>query len=139
MIWIIIIVIIGYVLFNFLNDLSKDNYDLRHQSLNEKFSIIVHSINEAAFNGQGDVIILNKRSFNLYEDGQNQIINFQYGTGILTITWKYKYFQKQIVHEQTFSNVRNLSIFQQQKIAEKIILEMILVVENHKKKVLEEI
>lgn len=136
MIWVIVIGIIGFILFRFFNDLNKDNYDLQGQSLDEKFAVITAAINDVAFNGRGRVTPLDKRSFNLYEDGQNQIINFQYGTGHLTITWKYKYFQKEVVHERQFNDVRNLSIFEQQKIADRMIMEMSQVVENHKNNVI---
>ena len=91
--WVIfILVIVGIVLFNFANDLNKDNYDLQHQNVHEKFATITGALNAFAFNGKGSVIPLDKRSYNLYEDGKNQIINFNYSTGHLTITWKYKYF-----------------------------------------------
>ncbi len=132
MIWTILIVIVGYFLFKFFISLSKDNDDLQSQNLNEKFSIIVSMINQVAFNSLGTVTIIDKREFNLYEDGQNQIIKFLYSTGHLTITWKYKYFQKEVVHERQFNDVRNLSIFQQQKIAEQMIKEMLIIVEKHK-------
>ncbi len=136
MIWVIVIGIVGFILFRFFSDLNKDNADLQGQSLTEKFSVIVSSINEVAYGGMGKVTTLDKRSFNLYQDGQNEIINFQYGTGHLTITWKYKYFQKEIVHEKQYNNVRNLSLFEQQKIADNIISEMEQVVENHKNNVI---
>jgi len=137
MIWVVVIGIVGYILFRFSSDLNKDNEDLQGQSLTEKFSVIVSSINEVAYGGMGSVITLDKRNFNLYQNGLNQIINFQYGTGHLTITWKYKYFQKEIVHEKQYNNVRNLSLFEQQKIADNIISEMEQVVENHKNNVID--
>lgn len=93
-------------------------------------------INEADFNGTGSVTELDKREFNLYEDGQNQIIKFHYSSGHLTITWKYKYYQKEIVHEKQFDNVRNISLFDQQKIAQQMISEMTVVVQRHKNDVL---
>lgn len=136
MIWVVVIGIVGFILIRFFSDLNKDNADLQGQSLTEKFAVIVSSINEAAFGGMGKVITLDKRSFNLCQDGQNQIINFQYGTGHLTITWKYKYFQKEIVHEKQYNDVRNLSLFEQQKIADNMISEMEQVVENHKNNVI---
>ena len=136
MIWIVVIGIVGYILFRFFLDLNKDNSDLQGQSLPEKFAVIVSSINEVAYDGMGNVTTLDKRSFNLYQDGLNQIINFQYGTGHLMITWKYKYFQKEIVHEKQYNNVRNLSLFEQQKIADNMISEMEQVVENHKNNVI---
>ena len=136
MFWTIVIVIIGYTLIKFFSSLNQDNYDLQGQSMDNKFGVIVQSLNDAAFRGRGDVTTLDKRSFNLYENGQNQIILFRYGTGHLTMIWKYKYFQKEIVHEKTFNNVRNLSIFEQQKIADQMIFEMAQVVENHQNNVI---
>ena len=136
MVWTIVIAIIGIILFSFFSSLSKDNDDLQGRTLPEKFNVIVNMINEAAFNGDGSVTTLDKREFNLYEDGQNQIIKFQYSTGHLTITWKYKYFQKEIVHERQFNDVRNLSLFEQQKIGEQMIREMAVVVERHKNNVI---
>lgn len=136
MVWTIVIAIIGIILFRFFSSLSKDNDDLQGRTLSEKFNVIVSMINEAAFNGGGSVTTLDKREFNLYEDGQNQIIKFQYSTGHLTITWKYKYFQKEIVHERQFNEVRNLSLFDQQKIGEQMINEMAIVVERHKNNVI---
>lgn len=136
MFWTIVIVIIGYTLIKFFSSLNQDNYDLQGQSMDNKFGVIVQSLNDAAFRGRGDVTPLDKRSFNLYENGQNQIILFRYGTGHLTMIWKYKYFQKEIVHEKTFNNVRNLSIFEQQKIADQMIFEMAQVVENHQNNVI---
>ena len=132
MVWFIAIAIIGYILYSFFNDLNKDNYDLQSQSLEEKFKFIVSRLNEVAFNGKGNVTNLDKRSFNLYESDSNQIINFTYSTGHLTLTWKYKYFQKEVVHEKVFRETRNLSLFEQQKIADIMISEMELKIENHK-------
>lgn len=137
MIWVIIMaVIIGIILFRFFSDLNKDNYDIENQNLSEKFSSIVSILNESAFDGYGTVTILNNRCFNLYEDGKNQIVSFYYSTGHLTITWKYKYFQKEIVHEHQFNDVRNLSIFEQQNIAKQMIAEMNLIIDKHKKDVI---
>ena len=139
MIWIIVIGIIVFLLIRFFSAFEKDNSDLRDQLLTEKFEIIVNTINNAVFYGGGIVKVYDKREFYLYKMGENQIINFQYGTGHLTITWKFKYFQKEIVHQRQFNDVRNLSVFDQQKIAMQMINEMKVVVENHKVEILESI
>lgn len=136
MIWTIVIIIVAVILIRFIYALSKDHDDLQGRALYEKFGIIGSMINDFAFDGRGDVVTLDKREFNLYEDGQNQIIKFQYSTGHLTITWRYKYFQKEVVHRRQFNNVRNLSIFEQQRIAEQMISEMMIVVKRHKQNVL---
>jgi len=132
MIWAILIAIVGYVVFRFTVSLNKDNEDLMHQSLPEKFSVIVTAFNQAAFQGLGAVTVLDKREFNLYRNGASQIINFQYGTGGLTLTWKLKYFQKEVVHKKVISDARNLSIFDQQKIADQMLKEVMIVMEKHK-------
>ena len=132
MIWVIVIIVVVIVLYRFFTSLNRDNHDLQNQPLSSKFQVVVDILNDHAFSGTGMVTILDKRSFNLYENGQNQIINFNYSTGHLTITWKYKYFQKELVHERQFSDVRNLSIFEQQKMGESLVREMMSKIDNHK-------
>jgi len=139
MIWIILGIVVAIILVRFFSSLNNDNRDLQGRTLDDKFNVIVRMINEAAFDGGGSVATIDKREFNLYEEGQNQIIKFHYSTGHLTITWKYKYFQKEIVHEKFFQDVRNISLFQQQKIAENMISEMGRIIRNHKNNVLNEI
>jgi hypothetical protein len=135
MIWILVISIIAIILIRFLIDLNGDNDDLKDVALDEKFFVIVSMINQNAFYGNGSVYTLHKRRFNLYEEGKPQIIWFEYSTGHLTITWRFKYFQKEVVHTRQFNNVRNLSLFEQEAIAKKMIEEMEAVVEIHKNKV----
>jgi hypothetical protein len=139
MIWVIliaVIAIIGVILIMFFISLQKDNEDLQTQSLDQKYFEIVKMINNAAFNGNGSVTILSKREFNLYKHGENQIIQFLYSTGKLTIIWKYKYFHKEVVHERTFGKVRNLSVFEQKALGENLLKEMDTVIERHKQDVL---
>lgn len=136
MIWIILISIIGYILFRFLYALGKDDKELQGRTLDDKFYHIVDELNDFAFEGNGNISYLDKREFNLYEIGQNQIINFLYSTGHLTITWKYKYFKREVTFERQFDNVRNINIIEQQMIVDEMINEMKRVVENHKTKVL---
>lgn len=136
MVWIIALGTIAIVLYRFITALNKDNYDLQNQSVAEKFQVIADNINNFAFNGRGKINFIDKRRFSLYEDGQNQIIYFLYSTGHLTITWKYKYFQKELVHERQIRNVRNLSIFEQQRIVEGVIREVRSKIESHKRLVM---
>jgi hypothetical protein len=132
MIWTILGVFVAYFLIKFLMSLSNDNDDLADQSLSEKFAVIVRVINNVSFNGNAEIITIDKREFYLFEEGNNQMVFFMYSTGSLTITWKYKYFQKEIIHEKHFDNVRNLSIFEQTNRANQMINEMELVVAKHK-------
>ena len=130
MTWIIVIGIILFILFKFFLDVKKDDTELSI-GLDTKFKIIVEEINDAAYKGAGTVKYVDQREFSLYKQGSKQIIFFHYGTGILTITWRYKYFQKEIVHERSFNDVINLSVFEQQNIAISMIKEMVKVIENH--------
>ena len=119
-----------------MSALNKDSQEMQYQPINQKFSIISQMINNEAFNGNGKVTMVSSKEFHLYEEGQNQIIIFLYSTGNLSITWRYKYYQKEVVHDKQFNNVRNLSIFEQQRIGEQMIREMKTIIEKHKKEVL---
>lgn len=124
MIWIILIIIIAYILFKFSGDLNKDKEKLSNTKLDQKFSCFKNELNYFAFNGQGYVTYLNDRSFSLYKDGENQIIYFEFSTGILAITWKYNYYQNEIIEEYTFSNAWEYSDEAQRKAAEDVINDM---------------
>lgn len=117
---------------------SKDNQDLIGTSLDKKFSVIVQTLNDYAYGGVGYTTYIDDKLFNLYSDdiGFNQIIEFLYSQGSLSITWKYKYYQKEMVYRRHFNNVRNLSVFEQKQIADSIIREMSVRVEAHKESVL---
>jgi len=136
---IIIIAIVAFILYKFISSLNKDNEVLNQQALSQKFSVIVDLINKSAYNGQGDITVLDKRSFNLYCEDHNQIINFQYSTSSLTIIWKYKWFNNEIVHSKDFNQVQNITIDGQNRIAHQMINEMSDVIENHKQKINERI
>jgi len=139
MVWTILIVIIAIALLRFNSYLNNDNNDLHDITLSEKFNVVVKMINDAAFNGNGSLTVLNKKKFNLCKEGENQIIQFHYNTGHLIITWEYNSFQEEIIHKKKFYDVRNLSISEQQKIGEQMITEMTNVVEGHKNDVLDTI
>lgn len=121
----------------FLSELfyTGDMDFLNGESLDSKFNVIVNTLNNYAFDGVGNVTYLDKRSFNLYPQDSNQIIQFYYKMDRLTITWRFKYYQKEVIHDKTFAQIKNLSIFDQSKIANKMIAEMEEVVAKHKKDV----
>ena len=131
MIWTIILAIVSYFFLRFFISLSKDKDDLSNQTLEEKFAGIISLINNEAYDGHGSVSKLNEREINLYNEEANQIIKFEYSTVSLTITWKYKYFQKEVVHKRQYDQVRNLSLFEQMNIGNSIIEEMRKVINDH--------
>lgn len=136
MIWGILIgALILFVLAIAIN-LGKDSQDLAGTTLKEKFSVIINMLNDAAFNGEGVIQEHDKKHiFLTHPESSNQMIEFLYSQGMLSVTWKYKYFQKELLHRNNLSNVRNLSLFEQQKIAKGIIEQMNYKIENHKRNV----
>jgi len=138
MIWIILIIgIVVFIIFRYLNESDKDKEDLQSKSLDEKFKHTVRVLNEYVFNGQGEIINFKKKGyFNLYKHPSNQLLQFSYFSGCLTIVWHYKYFQKETSHKKVFCNVRNLSLFEQQRIGEEMIEEMKIVILNFQASVL---
>jgi hypothetical protein len=137
--WVVSVVLVLFVflfVIPFFSGLLKDKNELNKVSLKEKFKVIIELLNLAAFDGHGSVRMTSKKTFNLYEDGQNQIISCDYYYGHLTIIWKYKYFHNEIVHQKIFHDLRNISLDTQKNIATEMINEMAVVVENHKNQVL---
>jgi hypothetical protein len=133
--WIIIFIIIVGVLSPLIKKVSDDNIELHDQLLDKKFQVIVDVLNKAAFNMRGEITRINKRKFNIYETGQNQIIYFFYGFGNLTITWKFKYFQKEMVHQKIYHEVNDINAIAQQRIGEDMIKEMERAIDRHKNNV----
>jgi len=132
----IIILMVGLIIVAYLYDVFKDKKDLQSQTLDQKFQTLVSTINKATFDSKGEVTRVNKSEFNLfYAAIPNQRIYFVYGTGHLTIIWKYKYIQKEVVHEKIFYDVRDIDAETQQRIGEELVIKMAQVVKDHKIKV----
>lgn len=131
-------IILFFLVLIYIKNFNNDQFDLEGTSLEAKFSIIINKLNNVAFRGGGKIKNFDKRQLNIYQEGSNQLIQFSYSTGSLSITWKYKYFQKEVIYSKTFDNVRNLSVFEQGQIADSMINQMSNVVEKHKANVLKE-
>jgi hypothetical protein len=137
MIWTVIIGIVALVVGSIAINTGKDSQDLAGTTLDKKFNVIVNMLNQAAFNGEGEIKYFDSKHFNLYPPtSSNQLIEFLYSQGMLSITWKFKYFQKEMVFRKDLTNMRNLSLFQQERIGNQIIQEMIARVEAHKESVM---
>jgi len=135
--WFVIIGIVVLVIGSIAIKTSKDSEDLSGTTLDNKFNVIVNMLNQAAFNGEGTVRYVDKKLFNLYpQSGSNQLIEFLYSQGMLSITWKYKYFQKEMVFRKNLLNVRNLSLFDQERIGSALIEEMEFKINEHKNNVM---
>ncbi len=133
---IIIVVIIVVVIGGFLIDKSKDSIELNKESLEKRFVFLLEELNINAFNGNGVITIVSKGKLNLYQDGKNQIIELNYFTGGLTVIWKFKYFQNEVILEKRFRDVSKLSQEHQIKMADFIIEEMVKTKLNHQSEVM---
>lgn len=132
--WIInlVITVIALILILFFKDFYQDKIELRNQTLDQKFQVIVKLLNDTVFNGMGIITRMDKREFHLSQLGRKQIFIFFYGTGHLTIKWKNTHFQKEIVFEKTFDNVRHISDATQKRIGEIMINSAEQLIETYK-------
>lgn len=124
MIWSIVICIVAFLLLRFLYEILKDRIELRKQPVSEKFGHISNLVNQAAFKGEGQISVNARNEFNIHKRGGNQIIYFIYGTGSLTVIWKFDLGFKEIIHKERFANARALSQQQQDIIAKSLIQNM---------------
>jgi hypothetical protein len=138
MIWGIIIAIVVVFIGSGLIQNSKDSKDLAGRKLEEKFNVIVNIINNAAFANEGVIKEYDNKHICLIKLGGNQMIEFLYSQGVLAVTWKYKYFQKELIHKRSFLNMLNLTIFEQEKIAKGFVSEMNCKIEKHKELVMKD-
>lgn len=117
----IIIIIALVVIIAFVRSLAEDNEEFSNQSVTEKFKPLINDLNNKVYGGGAETTILSKRSFNLYKKPSNEIIQFLYSSGGLTVKWSYKYFQKEMIKTKVLANARNISVFDQLAFSEKLI------------------
>ena len=134
-IFIIISIIIFKLFFKFRKELLADNEELFNQKLEEKFSFFIDVLNEYCYKGLGKVTIIDNRTLSLYKNDSCQIVYLKYGAGILTIIWKFKYFQQEMVYQRNLSNARNINIEWQKNAVILVISEFLDQYEKHKSKV----
>lgn len=117
MIWTIIIGIIVIIIGKFLLSLENDRDELNTRKIDEKFSIIHTILNENLFDGEAEITVIDKRSFNLYREGDRKIIQFLYSTGNLEIKYRMKQLGGELTYPKDYPNLRHISNEMQQNIA----------------------
>lgn len=111
-----------FIVILFLINRSKDNSELVNQNLEEKFNVIIKHITNFSFDGNYQIKQISKRHIMIFHNEiSNQMIEMLYNQGVLTIHWKYKYFQKERIFKKHLNNVRNLSLFEQNKIGKSLV------------------
>ena len=127
-IFIIISILVFYIFktfYKFRKEQIADSEELFNQKLEDKFSYFIDGLNEYCYN----------RTLSLYKNDSCQIVNLEYGTGILTIIWKFKYFQQEMVYQRNLPNARNINIEWQKNALKLVISEFLDQYEKHKSKV----
>lgn len=123
------------VIYRFITDSNKQTGELQADPLPQKFKAFIDTLDQHAFSGTGETIKLSDTSYNLWKEGENQIINLQYAFGTLIIVWKYKYFQQELVFKKDIENAQNIRQDWQIRMAEGLIIEMKEAINKHKIKV----
>lgn len=147
---IIIGVIVAFVLIKFYWDVKKEDLHLEKNSVEDgsyddnsippslysPYKVLVDSLNSYVFNGEGDLTKESNRAFNLYKQDSNEILRFIYAFNSLIVEWRFKYYQKELVHKMEIGDIKNFSTDAQVQSAKKIIFEMEAKKIDHKSKVL---
>lgn len=128
-------VLIIRTILKFRAALRKDHDELEERSLESKFNIFIEGINQYCFQGSGGITKIDKRTLNIYEDGSRQIVFLKYSTGILTVVWKIKYFQQEMIYKKDLSGARNPTEEWQRNTLKFVISEFIEKNEMHERKV----
>ena len=127
--------VVSFVIF-FIIDSYRDNQERnRGVELSEKFSTLIDVLNEWTYKGYGIVRKINNNQFSLYKEDSCQIIYFFYAADRLAITWKFKYWQQEVVYKRDLKNARNVTEEEQVRFAKLIIPEFAEVVNAHKRKI----
>lgn len=106
----IIVVVIFFIvkkIMQYNKELKLDKEELMNQNIYDKFKVLMDGFNSYCFNDTGKVNVLDDKNANVYKEGSNQIVMFLYNAGMLTVVWKYKYFEKEMVYERSFPDARN--------------------------------
>jgi len=137
---ILILLIVGFfiirTIYKFRNELKEDNDELKKQSLEDMFSYLIDGLNEYCYLGHGEITKIGKQTLNIYKQSSCQIINLLYGTGILTITWKFKYYQQEMIYKRNLSDARKPSIEWQKNALNLVISEFLEEYQKHEEKVI---
>ena len=137
-IYIIIAIVSFFVIYNILKFRRAqkiDNERLKKQSLEKKFSLLINGLNEYCYQGEGEIIKHDARNLNIYKNESCQIVHLQYGVGMLTIVWKFKYYLQEMIFKKDLYGANEVSEEWQRKNLQTIINEFIAQYEIHEAKV----
>ncbi|MDR2148528.1 MAG: hypothetical protein LBE91_18965 [Tannerella sp.] len=119
----IIMTVVIYYTLRYIIEIQKDNEELKFLTLIEKFNSIVNVIDEELFGNNSNIKFIKKNKFYLYNNVYPFIVVFYYDRGCLVITWKH--YEKKLILEKWFPNVRNIDKSRERTIADKYLNEIL--------------
>lgn len=120
LIFLLVLLVLALLIVPFARDMVKDRLEFQNQTLEKKFEVLIEHINQGLFFGEAEVTLFENdpSSLNIFSDKHaNRIVRFMYSTGHLTIEMGYKYFQKELLFNKCYHNLRNITLFEQKNIA----------------------
>ena len=108
----------------FYKDYKADEIDIKN-GLENKFKTLINKLNQFAFNNEGVVNNTCNRGFNLYKKGSPQIILFYYSTGILSIEWKVKHQNQELILNEKIDKAKDILEPELKQYAEWLIEEFV--------------
>lgn len=134
----LILLLLALVIVPFARQMIKDKEELHSNPIEQKFSVLAQALSDALMDGDGQVTVFedNPKLMNLMSDNKrNLLIHFMYSTGNLTLTLKYKYFHNELVHEELYTDLRNVDSFKQREIAKQFVMICKKKIAEHQQKV----
>lgn len=128
-------------MFSLLKKIFGDHTNLP-EPLENRFAVLIKHLNNHSFNGSGSILNRREKSFDLYDNQSNQMLHFSYNGFIeeLVITWKYKYYQEELVQKfYARDKIWFMSNEEQTDYAKSVIQAMKEALDAHKERVHEKL
>jgi uncharacterized protein (DUF433 family) len=112
--------------------LKKNNKGKRQENIKTKFSMLIACLNEYCYQGKGYIDKLGKNYISLYKQDSCQKLTFKYELDKLHITWKFKYYQQEMIFEKVLSDLPDVTETWQVEMSKIIISEFLEKYKVHK-------
>ncbi|MDY3338251.1 hypothetical protein PG279_03535 [Riemerella anatipestifer] len=104
-VWVITVLIISFLV---IKSFMKFKHSIEDENIKDKFSVLIDGLNNYCYQGKGEITKISKQSLNIYKKGSCQIVNLYYSKGTLTVIWKFKYFQQEMIYNKNFTNIKDV-------------------------------
>lgn len=132
---IVIVVIILIIIYQLSIRIYRAFAIRSSKRLLKKYQVLVNTINNAVFKGNGIIVLHSDNGFFIYQDRDNQILRFEFISDQLAVTWKPNWSPKEL-HKIQVENIDNLDDKVLEKKGQEIVSEMELIIEKHRTHIL---